>query len=172
MTLVRQARRAGLALIVSAGLALGAVTPGLAQAEISPEHLAIAREYVELSDRAGIYELRIIDLGTSIMRLLIQQNPALADPVADAVQDVATQYLGEKGALYDQFARIYASRFTIEEIREILAFYSTPTGAKLLEQNAGINQDLTNVLGLWENNARTEFMSRVRALMRQAGHNV
>ena len=74
--------------------------------------------------------------------------------------------------LYNQFARIYASRFTMEELQQIVDFYSTETGQKLLSQNPGINRDLSNVLQLWENNARTEFLARVRASLRDQGHNV
>lgn len=172
MMFLRTARRAGLALFIASAMAVTAVQPALSQAEISPEHLALARQYVEMSDRAAVYELRVIELGTSVMRLLIQQNPDLADPVGETVRAVANQYVEEKGDLYNQFARIYASRFTMEELQQIVDFYSTETGQKLLAQNPGINQDLSNVLQIWENNARTEFLARVRASLREQGHNV
>jgi len=170
MTLLRTARRAGLALLLSSALAATALS-ALAQAEVSPEHLALARQYVEMTDRSAVYEQRVIDVATSVMRILIQQNPALADPVGETVQAVANEYVQEKGSLYNQFARIYASRFTMEELQQILDFYSTETGQKLLNQNPGINRDLSNVLQLWENNASTEFLARVRASLREQGHN-
>ena len=47
-----------LALILSAFVAL----PAMSQ-EISPEHLALARKYIDLTDHSGIYETTIVQAG-------------------------------------------------------------------------------------------------------------
>lgn len=156
-------------LLLSATVALAAQAPVQAQQEISPEHLAAAREYVNMSDSADLYEVTLIDLGLDVMRLLIQEDPSLADASIQAIQVVYDEFIERKGELYNQFARIYAIRFSQEELADILEFYNTDVGQKLLEQNATINQDMQTVLGVWENNARGEFLSRVRAVLRSDG---
>jgi uncharacterized protein len=157
------------ALLLSATVSLAAQAPVQAQQEIAPEHLAIAREYVDMSDGAGLYEVTLIDLGLDVMRLLIQEDPSLADAAIQAIQVVYDEFIERKGELYNQFARIYAIRFSQEELADILEFYNTEVGQKLLQQNATINQDMQAVLGVWENNARSEFLSRVRAVLRDEG---
>lgn len=170
MNIVRAMRRLPAAIVVAGVLSLPAA---LAPAqEISPEHLALARQYVELSDQSQIYEIALLDVGLSTVRTLIQQNPALSEPLEPAVDKVIEEYLANKGDLFNQFARIYAARFTVEELQEILDFYQSPVGEKLMRQNPGINVDLDRVMQIWEANLQTEFFSKVRAELRAAGHSV
>ena len=44
--------------------------------------------------------------------------------------------------LSDTIATIYAGNFTAEELREVIAFYRTPTGQKLLARQA-MQQSMT-----------------------------
>lgn len=172
MTFQFSLRRQLTAAVLAGAALLAGLAPAHAQQEISPEHLAIAREYVDMSDGADLYEVTLIELGLDVMRLLIQEDPSLADASIQAIQVVYDEYIGRKGELYDQFARIYAIRFSEEELNEIVDFYKTEVGQKLLQQNAAINQDMQTVLRVWENNARSEFLARVRSVLRSEGFTV
>ncbi|WP_417580560.1 DUF2059 domain-containing protein [Pelagibacterium sp.] len=170
MTFLPTLRRLAAALVLS-GAALLATAPANAQQEISPEHLAKAREYVDMTDSAQLYERTLVEMGLRVMRLMIQEDPSLRDPLINALQTVYDSYLEDRGSLYDQFARIYAVRFSLEELEEIVGFYSTPVGEKLLGENAGINEDLQLALGVWSRNTGNEFLSRVRQELRNQGYN-
>ncbi|WP_127145709.1 DUF2059 domain-containing protein [Pelagibacterium montanilacus] len=172
MTIMPNARRWPLAILLAGSMALGALMPAKAQQEISPEHLALAVEYAQMTDRGRVYETTLVELGVSTMRTLVQQDPDLIDPLPEAVQAVVDQYMVDKDELFSLFGRVYATRFTQEELQEIIGFYRSDTGQKLLGSNRAINQDMQRVLGVWESNARGEFMSRVRTVLREAGHNV
>lgn len=172
MTFMHSLRRLSAAVLVAGTMALAGTGMAHAQQEISPEHLSVARQYIDMTDGANIYELTLIDLSVSVMRILIQQDPALADPLPGVIEDVFEEYLEDKDALFNQFARIYAMRFTQEELEEILAFYRSDLGQKLLEENVSINQDMQLVLGVWERNTQSEFLSRVRAVLREGGYSV
>lgn len=172
MTFMPTLRRLPLALVMAGAFAVSGVSAAQAQQEFSPEHLSVAQEYVEMTDRGNVYETTLVELGVSVMRLLVQQNPDLIDPLPQAVQKVVDEYVANKDQVFSLFARIYANRFTQEEMQEIVDFYNTDTGQKLLASNAGINREMQRVLGVWESNARSEFLSRVRAELRAAGHNV
>src|SRR4051794_31934884 len=63
---------------LAAALAFGAVAPSLAQ-EIAPEALALARKYVDLTDKAGIYEAILAQTAAQTSKLLSQQSPDIAD---------------------------------------------------------------------------------------------
>lgn len=170
MTFLPTLRRLATALVLS-GAALVASAPAHAQQEISPEHLAKAREYVDLTDSGQLYERTLIEMGLQVMRLMIQEDPSLREPLITALQTVYDGYLIDRDPLYNQFARIYAIRFSVEELEEIVGFYNTPVGEKLLSQNEGINQDLQLVLGVWSRNTSNEFLSRVRTELRNQGYN-
>lgn len=170
MTFLPTLRRLAAALVIS-GAALVAFTPAQAQQEISPEHLAKAREYVDMTDSSQLYERTLVEMGLRVMRVMVQEDPSLRDPLIAALQTVYDAYLANRDPLYNQFARIYAIRFSIEELQQIIDFYNTEVGQKLLDQNPAINEDLTTVLAVWSRNTGPEFLSRVRAELREQGYN-
>ncbi len=149
-------------------LATGAVSAAGAQ-ELSPDHLALAREYVDLTDKSQVYEITLIETGIQTMRTIVRQNPEITDEVSAAIGDVIEEYADQKDDLFDQFARIYALRFTPAELTEIVAFYKTDVGRKLVEQNADANQDIQGVMRVFSNNLNNEFFAKVRAELREQG---
>jgi hypothetical protein len=157
--------------LVAALVALGGVSaPSLAQdAEIAPEHLALARKYVDLTDKSGIYELSLVETAVNTMKQLVSQNPNIAKPVDDAITKTLDFYRGKKGDLMDQFARVYALNFSQEELTQIVAFYESPVGQKLSEANAALNDSLKTVMSVFEVNLRQEFFAKVRAELKAAG---
>src|SRR5690606_35911099 len=170
MTFLPTLRRLAAALVIS-GSTLAAAMPAQAQHEISPEHLAKAREYVDMTDSAQLYERTLIEMGLRVMRLMIQEDPSLRDPLINALQTVYDGYLVNRDPLYNQFARIYAIRFSIEQLAQIADLYHPDVGQRLLQQNQGINEDLQTVLTVWSRNTSTEFLGRVRTELRNQGYN-
>jgi len=160
-------RRAAAVVATALALALP-VVPAMAQ-ELAPEHLALARQYVDLTDTGAVFESSLVTTGIGSMRTLLAQNPGMTDAVNTAIEKVLTTYRDRKGELMDQFARVYASRFSIEELREIVAFYSSKTGTKLAQANLQVNNELQAVMQVFEANMRPEFFAKVRAELRAVG---
>lgn len=170
MTGMMTRAKALLAVALSAVMFAVAV-PAMAQ-EVPPEQLALARKYVDLTDNAGVFEITLVEIGLGSLEQLVQQNPELGDEIDLAVGKVIETYQGRKGELLDQFARIYATRFTIEELQQIVTFYESPTGQKLAAANTEVNSDLQAVLQVFTNNTRSEFYAKVRAELRSQGFEV
>jgi hypothetical protein len=167
MTGIMTRAKALLAVVLS--LAMFAVSvPAMAQ-EVPPEQLALARKYVDLTDSAGVFEIALVEIGMGTLTELVTQNPELAEQTDLAVGKVLETYQGRKGELLDQFARVYAVRFTVEELQQIVTFYETPTGQKLALANTEVNGDLQAVLQVFTNNTRSEFYAKVRAELRAQG---
>ena len=165
-------KRASLLIAAFLSLAMAfAAVPAGAQ-ELAPEHLAMARKYVELTDKSGIYEVALVKTAVDTMRTIITQNPEITKPVDDAITKTLGAYKGKKSDLLDQFARVYALNFTIEELQEIVAFYESPVGSKLATANATLNQSLQIVMQVFETNLKTEFFAKVRAELKAAGYDV
>lgn len=148
-----------------------AAIPAAAQ-ELSPEHLAIARKYVDLTDNANIYETSLIETAVETMRTIAGQNPELVDEVDTAITTALGFYKGKKADLLDQFARVYALNLTIEELEEIVAFYESPAGKKLVAANTTLNDSMQTVMAVFEANLKTEFFAKVRAELKAAGYDV
>ncbi|NMA99571.1 MAG: DUF2059 domain-containing protein [Phyllobacteriaceae bacterium] len=164
--MMRGAKTAMFAAMAAGVLAMA--TPVVAQ-EVAPEHLALARKYIDLTDRGAIFETTVVEVGIQAMRQIVTQNPEIMDQTNNAIGEVIKEYNGRKGELLDQFARVYAIRFTVEELQQIVAFYESPTGQKLAGSNAELNTDVSRVLQVYTNNLRTEFFAKVRAELRKSG---
>jgi hypothetical protein len=142
--------------------------PAMAQ-ELAPEHLALARRYVDLTDRANVYEVTLVETGIQTLRQIVTQNPEIIDHTDAAIKKTLVEYRDRKGELLDQFARIYAQRFSMEELQQIVDFYASDVGQKLATANVEVNQDLQNVITVFESNLNREFFAKVRAQLREQG---
>jgi hypothetical protein len=145
--------------------------PAVAQ-EISPDHLKLARQYVDLTDKAGIYEGTLVQTAIHTAQTMLSQNPGLGDPINKAIEKVLSDYKTRKGDLFDQFARVYALNFSEDELKQIIAFYQTDVGKKLTVANQSINGDLQKVMQLFDANLQPEFYAKVRAELKAGGYNV
>lgn len=167
MTGLVERMRKILAVLLAAGM-VATAAPALAQ-ELAPEHLALARQYVDLTDRANVYEVTLVETGIQTMRQIVTQNPEIIDQTDAAIKTVLEEYRDRKGELLDQFARVYAMRFSMDELQEIVDFYSSPVGQKLAAANIEVNEDLQRVIAVFESNLNREFFAKVRAELREQG---
>jgi len=151
---------------------LAATLSGVTSAqELSPDLVALARKYVDLTDQSQVYEVILIETGISTMRTLVSQKPDISQKVSDAIGVVIKQYndSNQRDELFNQFARVYASRFTKEELQKIVAFYESDVGMKLSKENAAANTELKTVMQVYRTNLNTEFFAKVRAVLRDQG---
>jgi hypothetical protein len=154
---------------LAAALAFGAVGPTLSQ-EIAPETLALARKYVDLTNKAGIYEAILAQTAAQTSKLLSQQNPDIADKIDAAIVKILDLYKGKNDDLFNQFARVYASTFTQDELQKIVDFYTTPVGQKLADSALDINDGIKKVMQVYTYNFGTEFVTKVRAELKAEGY--
>ena len=163
-------RRSRILLAMAVAMLVGALSVVPAQSqELTPEHLELARRYIELTDHSGMYEATIVQAGISTMRQLLPTNPDIAEPLNEAIETVLKSYNGRKNELYDQFARVYALTFSEEELKEIVAFYESPTGTKLAKASAGLTRTNSRVLTIFRDNLGKEFFAAVRAELKAKG---
>ena len=166
-------RAAILVALLSSIVAVGVATPALAQqTEVAPEHLAIARKYVDLTDRVSIYEVTLVETAVQTMRTILAQNPEIFEPVDQAISKALESYKDRKGELMDQFARMYALNFTIEELEEIVKFYEVARGHEALDRQCDAQPvhavDHVDLPG----EPAPEFFAQVKANLKEAGYDV
>lgn len=171
--MIHLTKRAAVLVALLFSMLAGSIGTSVAQqGEVAPEHLAIARKYVDLTDRVSIYEVTLVETAVHTMRTLLAQNPNMYEPVDAAITKALDGYRDRKGELMDQFARLYALTFSIEELEQIVAFYESPVGIKLSTANATLNQDMQSIMEVFQVNLRQEFFAQVRANLKEAGFDV
>jgi hypothetical protein len=157
--------------LVALTVTMGAAAPALSQ-EIPPEQLTLARKYVDLTNKAGIYEAILVQTAAQTSKLFSQSNPEISDKIDAAIGKVLDTYKGKNDELFNQFARVYATTFTQEELQQMVDFYSTPTGQKLASSAMEINKGIGAVMKVYTYNFGTEFVTKVRAELKAEGINL
>jgi len=75
-------------------------------------------------------EVMMNDMIQRALTMELQKNPAMA-PYEKVFKAFYDQYLSY-GAIREELIDLYVEAFTLEEIRQITAFYRTPAGAKAM----------------------------------------
>lgn len=159
--------------IVTVALLVTLLIPGMASAQApSPEALATARELIAASRAADSAKLLLPSIMQLIKPAIVQGRPQVErdfDVLAPALVEGFQARLSE---LTDQIAVIYATNFTVAEMKELLAFYRGPTGQKFLAKTPMIVQQ--SMLAGQKLGAQLggELQSRMIEELKKKGHNI
>jgi hypothetical protein len=159
-------------LALVAALAFGwVVLAGAARAQApSPGALAAAKELVVLKGAGAMFDPIIPGVIESAKNQFMPTNPNLSGPLTEVANQLHKEYAPKRAELLDLVAKIYAQHFTEAELKDIVAFYKTPAGKKMItEEPAAINQSLTAAQG-WANEFSDQVLTRFRTEMAKKGH--
>ena len=155
--------------VLAVAMALGVAAPALSQ-EIAPETLALARKYVDLTNKAQLYEAVLAQTAAQTSKLLSQQNPDITDKIDAAIGKILDQYKTKSDDLYNQFARVYATHFTADELKQMDDFYASPVGQKLAGSAIDVNDGIRKAMQVFTYNFGTECVTKVRAELKDQGY--
>jgi len=121
-----------------AGPGPGASPADQAAAPVDPERLALARDYVR--------ESHIDAAMRGVFANLAKQMPQLAPADARARQFMSSFGVGMDAAvpmLTDMMAETTARVFTIQELKDLVAFYGSPSGQSMVAKMPMMMQQIT-----------------------------
>ena len=72
--------------------------------------------------------------------------------------------------LRNEIARGYASVFTEQELKDMLAFYKTPLGKKIIDSEPKAVEESTKRAQVWIDKFADEVIAKMRAEMKKKGH--
>lgn len=150
-------------------IVLAYAPPARAQ-EPSAASVALGREIVELKGGIGMYD-SVIDGVVEHHRLLLQQaNPNMDKDLNTVATQLRAEYAGRKADIHAEIARAYASQFTEAELKQIVAFYKTPLGKKVINAEPKAIDEATKRVDAWSTKFADEVMQKMRAELRKKGH--
>jgi len=153
-------------------LALGwVVMAGAARAQQgpSPAALATAKELVTLKGGAAMFDPLIPGVIESAKNQLIPTNPQLTKPLNDVALVLHKEYAAKRAELLDIVAQTYARHFTEAELKDIVAFYKTPAGKKMIVQEPAAIKETLDAAQQWANQLSDEVLQRFRTEMQKKG---
>lgn len=163
------ARHAGVALL--AALLAGPLALPAAAQDYSASHLAAARATIEAAKADQQFDNILIVLSDQAKTLFTRANPSLVMEIDDVVSKVALDLAKRRPELDRELERVWAARFTEEELNEITAFYTSPVGKKFGENMQVIVQDSIRSAGIWRDALSTEMITKSREELIKRGYN-
>ncbi|HZF35753.1 MAG TPA: DUF2059 domain-containing protein, partial [Candidatus Angelobacter sp.] len=143
-------RRFRPAAVLAAALALA--TPGAADAQnaADPAALAKAKELLQASNLVAMRDQMVALVEAQIAALVRDANPGQDDKVDRAVADLIRPALKRRIPEYlDLAAGVYADHFTRAELDQLITFYKSPLGQKLVREQAELVPDITKMSKAW-----------------------
>jgi hypothetical protein len=162
------ARVIGLLAVVLAAMA----SPAPAQQQPSANAIALAREIIAAKGGNSLYDPVIPQIIDRARTIFIQSNPMLTAPLNEVAAKLRAELTPRVNELINDGAKLYASRFTEQELKDVLAFYKSPLGRKVITQEPAILDQSAENMDTWANKFAEEVISKFRAEMRRKGHEI
>jgi uncharacterized protein len=149
---------------------LALVQAAQAQQQPSAAAIALATQLLELKGGIGAYDPAVDGVIIHHKGVLLQINPNLAKDINDVEQVMRQEGAARRQELHKEIALGYASAFTEQELKDMIAFYKTPLGKKMIEQEPKAGEESTKRAQVWIDKYAETVIAKMRAEMRKRGH--
>jgi len=155
---------------VLAGFALAPAAQ--AQQKPSPAAIALARQIAEVKGGLTMFDPVVAGVVQHHTNLLAQGNPTATSDLNAYAKELYKELQPRVSEVHDQIARAYAEQFTVAELKELLAFYKSPLGQKVVEGEPKALDVATERVEAWAEKLAGEVTEKIRAEMKKRGHNL
>jgi hypothetical protein len=139
----------GLAAFIAAGW-LASGPAALAQDAADPKALELAAEVVDAAGMKAIAIQMMNQIGPSLTQLVVQANPGKEAAASDVMQHfVIPRIRDQVPELLHEAALLYAQHFSADELTQMVVFYKSPVGQKLVSEQPKMMQEMTVVSQAW-----------------------
>ena len=156
-------------LLMVLGLFMPTAAP-LAQSSVDPVALAKAKELIGISNLIAMRDQMVSLIEAQIAGLVLEANPGQEGKVDKAVKDLIQPALKRRIPEYLNLAAgIYAEHFTRAELEQLVAFYKSPLGQKLVREQGDLVPVMTKMSREWVNRVGNEVLKDVADVFARIG---
>lgn len=164
--------------LFAAALALGMLfSAGHADAQTgvkpaSPASIAAAKEILAMKNAGAMYARMVPSVVQRTMDTLLQNNLNYQKDLSEVAGVIAKNLAGREQEIGEGMAKIYASDFTEQELKDLVVFYKTPLGQKVLTQEPKSIANSMSYMNQWAQTFSEEVNGQFRAEMRKRGKEI
>jgi hypothetical protein len=100
---------------------------------------------------------------------IVATRPELKDPLHQVLVALVPEFEKGEPAVLDDVAHVMASKLTEAEIKEVLAFYESPTGKKFVAAEPAFVNELQVAGSNWRQKLADDLLPRVREELKKKG---
>jgi hypothetical protein len=131
--------------------------------------IAAAKEILVLKNAAAVYQGAVIGTIQNVKNSLMQSNLSLQRDIEEISLKLARDLAGRESEIGEGMATIYATHFSEQELKDLLAFYKSPLGKKSLEAEPKSIEASLNYMRNWGEDLAQEVNERFRDEMKKRG---
>jgi uncharacterized protein len=170
-------------IFLAAGLAVGlalASVPASAQQPAappakppaSPAAIAAAKEILTMKNASAMYAQAVPSVVEQTKTNLLQSNLNYQKDLNEVAVIVAQSLAGREKEIGDGMAKVYADAFTEQELKDLVTFYKSPLGQKLLSAEPQAIQGSIAYMRQWGQQFSQIVTAQFRAEMHKRGKDI
>jgi len=141
-----------------------------AQPSVAAQRLA--REILQLKHSDELFQPMVPGVIERVKIMHLQTNPALKTDLDEVATQLRKAFEPRAQELMAEVAWLYADRFTEAELKQILTFYQSPVGKKVIDQEPLVLEEAMAGLKGWQEKFAEEVLGRFRVEMKKRGHDL
>ena len=138
----------------------------------TPAAIAAAKEILVMKNASAMYQAAVPNLVEQTKNTLMQSNLNLQRDLNEVAVIVAKNLAGREKEIGEGMAQIYANEFTEQELKDLVTFYKSPLGQKLLVTEPRAIQFSMSYMNQWAQQFAEVINGQFRAEMKKRGKDI
>jgi hypothetical protein len=138
----------------------------------SPAALAAAKEILAMKNASAMYANAVPNLVEQTKNVLMQSNLNYQKDLNEVAVIVAKNLAGREKEIGEGMAQVYANEFTEQELKDLVTFYKSPLGQKLLLSEPRAIQFSMSYMNQWAQAFAEVINGQFRAEMKKRGKEI
>ena len=138
----------------------------------SPAAIAAAKEILAMKNAAAMYANAVPNLVEQTKNVLMQSNLNYQKDLNEVAVIVAKNLAGREKEIGEGMAQVYANEFTEQELKDLVTFYKSPLGQKLLASEPRAIQLSMSYMNQWAQQFAEVINGQFRAEMKKRGKDI
>jgi hypothetical protein len=151
-------------------IALVAFSAAADAQQTSVAALQTAKEIVTVTGATALFNPLIPGVVGQAKNLFLQQNPGLSKDLNEIANKMRDDLAPRFSELADEVAKLYASHFSEAELKQLLAFYKSPLGEKLIAEQPKVGEESLKFAQDWANKLSDQVIENMRDELKKRGH--
>ena len=138
----------------------------------TPAALAAAKEILAMKNASAMYAAAVPNLVEQTKNALLQSNLNYQKDLNEVAIIVAKNLAGREKEIGEGMAQVYANEFTEQELKDLVTFYKSPLGQKLLSSEPRAIQFSMSYMNQWATIFAETVNNQFRAEMKKRGKDI
>ncbi len=139
---------------------------------VPPAALAAAREILAMKNAGAMYANAVPTIVEQTKNALTQQNLNYQKDLNEVAIIVAKNLAGREKEIGEGMAQVYANEFSEQELKDLVTFYKSPLGQKLLSTEPRAIQFSMSYMNQWALAFASTVNTEFRAEMKKRGKDI